>query len=233
MASRTCIELLFVITTSVAVSIAVQAARQHRSRVILALFGWAVLQIIVARSGFYAGAPALPPRFILAVAPPFLVLAGLFSVRAGRTWLGNLDPSALLLLHTVRIPVEAVLHQLYLEGSIPQVMTWEGRNFDLFTGVSALFLYAWSRRSGALPRGLLIVWNVVGLLLVFSVLIHGALSAPSPFQQFVARDGSFALLEVPFVWLPSLIVPIVVIAHAASLLQLLGVRSAHSASSSP
>jgi hypothetical protein len=129
--------------------------------------------------------------------------------------------------------VEAVLHQLYLEGSIPQVMTWEGRNFDLFTGVSALFLYAWSRRSGALPRGMLIVWNVVGLLLVLSVLIHGALSAPSPFQQFVARDGSFALLEVPFVWLPSLIVPIVVIAHAASLLQLLGGRSAHSASSSP
>ncbi|MBK9416909.1 MAG: hypothetical protein IPN62_06325 [Flavobacteriales bacterium] len=76
--------------------------------------------------------------------PPFPVLAGLFSVRAGRTW-RNLDPSALLLLHTVCILVEAVAHQLYLEGSIPQVMTWEGAQLRLFTGVSALFLYAWSR----------------------------------------------------------------------------------------
>jgi hypothetical protein len=197
------------------------------------LAGWTALQAIIAFTGFYTGPFSFPPRFILAIAPPFLVLVFLVSSPGGRKWLRSLDASALVLLHAVRIPVEVVLHRLYLEGSIPQVMTWEGHNFDILTGISALFLFVWMRRSVPPPRDLLLAWNVLGLAMVLSVLIHGVLSAPSPFQLFSAKHGSFALLHAPFVWLPSLVVPLVAMAHVASLVQLFGRPNAQSASSRP
>jgi hypothetical protein len=212
---------------------ALQAARRQLALATLVLAGWAALQAMIACSGFYAGPVSVPPRFVLAIAPPFLLLVVLVFSPGGRTWLGSLDASTLVLLHAVRIPVEIVLHRLYLEGSIPQVMTWEGRNLDILTGISALFLFVWMRRADAPPRNLLLAWNILGLALVLSVLIHGVLSAPSSFQRFSAQDGSFALLHAPFVWLPGLIVPLVVLAHTASLVQLLGGLAAQSASSRP
>ncbi len=40
-------------------------------------------------------------------------------------------------LHTVRLPIEIILFKLYLNKMIPQLMTFEGRNFDIVIGITA------------------------------------------------------------------------------------------------
>jgi hypothetical protein len=52
------------------------------------------------------------------------------------------------------------------------------------------------------------------------VFVHGLLSGPSPVQHFHAPSGTFALLQAPYVWLPSLLVPLVMLAHAALFVQM-------------
>jgi hypothetical protein len=189
-------------------------------RVLILLCGWIALQTLIANAGFYAVTNTWPPRFALAVGPPLLVIAALFLTRAGRAFLDRPSLRWLTLLHVVRLPVELVLHWLFLAGLVPQVMTFEGRNFDIVAGVTAPIV-AWIAFRGGTPnRRLLLAWNVVGLALLANIVVHGILSVPTPFQQFGFEQPNVALLRAPFIWLPSLIVPVVLTAHLAAIRQL-------------
>ncbi|WP_133228291.1 hypothetical protein [Sphingobacterium corticibacter] len=114
----------------------------------------------------------------------------------------------------MRIPVEFVLFQLYLSGSIPILMTYKGWNFDILIGLSALvlavllFFIRFSKITGILK-----IWSVVGILSLASVVIIAILSSPIPIQQFAFEQPNTALLYFPYVLLPSLIVPTVFLSH--------------------
>ena len=88
-------------------------------------------------SKFYTVTTALPPRFALALLPPLVFIAGLFLAKSGRRFLDGLSAKWLTLLHVVRVPVELALLWLFLHGYVPQLMTFEGRNFDVFSGLTA------------------------------------------------------------------------------------------------
>lgn len=193
-------------------------------RVLILLCGWIALQTLVANTGFYTVTQTLPPRFALAIGPPLLVIAGLFATRSGRAFLDRLDLRWLTLLHVVRVPVELVLHWLFVAGLVPQVMTYEGRNFDIVSGVTAPIVAWLAFRGGVLNRRLLLAWNVVCLGLVLNITFHGILSVPTPFQQFGFEQPNIGLLRAPFVWLPSLIVPVVILSHLAAIRQLVARR---------
>jgi hypothetical protein len=92
---------------------------------------WIVLQGLITATGFYLETNTLPPRFMLLPFPPLVLIITLFSTKRGRAFLDTLDQKWLTLLHVVRIPVELVLLWLFIEGLVPRVMTFEGRNFDI------------------------------------------------------------------------------------------------------
>lgn len=52
--------------------------------------------------------------------------------------------------------------------------------------------------------------------------MHNALfSTPSPIQQFAFEQPNIAILNFPFSWLPTFIVPLVLFGHLASIRKLL------------
>ena len=122
----------------------------HYSRLTLAvLLLWAGLQSAVALRGFYWVTNTLPPHALALVGPPLLLVAGLFATARGRQYLDGLDLKSLTLLHTVRMPVELVLFGLATYQAVPELMTFEGRNWDILSGLSAPLVYflAFVRRS--------------------------------------------------------------------------------------
>ena len=121
------------------------------------------------------------------------------------------------LLHTIRIPVECGMLGLYTIGLMPESMTFEGRNFDVLSGISAPFIAYFGYVKKTLPNRVIVAWNVICLLLVIQVLITGALSAPSVIQLIDFDQPNSAVLFFPYAWLPAIIVPIVVIGHLAVL----------------
>jgi hypothetical protein len=182
---------------------------------------WLLGQALVAQSGFYAVTSGFPPRIGLLLGPPALLITGLFLSGSGRHYLAGLRLEVLTLLHTVRIGVEMVLLGLFLCRVVPQLMTFEGRNYDILAGLTAPVVYYLAFRRKQLGKKWLLVWNFSCLGLLANIVVNAVLSAPSLFQRFAFEQPNVAILHFPFVWLPSCVVPLVLLAHLAAIRQLL------------
>ena len=65
-----------------------------------------------------------------------------------------------------------------------------------------------------LPRGLLTVWNAFGALDLIVAIILGALSAPgTPFHVFREAPGTVVMGTLPWVAVPTLLVPLYLMTH--------------------
>jgi hypothetical protein len=100
-------------------------------------------------------------------------------------------------------------------------MTFEGRNFDILSGLSAPIIYFFAFRNGQVNRNLLIVWNIGALCLLTNIVTIAVLAFPSRFQMIGFDHPNIGVTYFPFVWLPSVVVPIVFFCHVASLYKLL------------
>jgi hypothetical protein len=182
---------------------------------------WLLFQATLAISGFYLKTDSTPPRLALFAVLPTLITILLLFIFARKSLIERLPLRALTLLHIIRIPVELSLFWLFQNGLVPQLMTFEGRNFDILSGITAPVIFWLAFRNGKPNRPLLIVWNVFALILLINIVANAFLSIPSSFQQFAFEQPNRAVLYFPFIWLPSLVVPIVLFSHLASLYQLL------------
>lgn len=214
------IPLVFALTTLLTVWFVYKASGKSRTT-LMVLFVWLGFQAGVGLSGFYQITNTIPPRFILMVAPPLFVILLLCTTKKGKTYLDALDPKFLTLLHLVRLPVEFVLYWLFLHKGIPQVMTFEGRNFDIVSGLSAPLVFYFGFVQPKIRRSVLIAWHVVCLILLLNIVVHAALSVPSPLQQMSFEQPNIAILYFPFNWLPSAVVPLVLLSHLVCIRQLL------------
>lgn len=214
------ISVVFVLTVFICLYLFFKASNNSMG-VLLVLFVWTATQGFISLSGFYTYTYSFPPRLFFAVIPPFLFIAILFFTRFGKVFIANLDLSYLSLLHCVRIPVELVLFWLFLEKKVPELMTFEGRNFDILSGISAVFVFYFGFIQKKLSKNVLLIWNFICLALLVNIVANAILSAPFPFQKFAFEQPNIAVLYFPFVWLPSCIVPLVLFAHLASIKQLL------------
>lgn len=195
-------------------------ALDFSKKVIFIITAWLLLQAIVASSGFYHHLTAMPPRILLAIVPPFAIIVLLFSTTSGRRIIDTLPADVLTLLHVVRIPVEIVLYWLFMHKTIPGIMTFEGRNFDILSGVTAPVVYYYGSVKKKMRSRYIIVWNMICLALLFNIVITAILSAPFPFQQFAFDQPNIAVLYAPYIWLPCFIVPVVLFSHIAVIRQI-------------
>lgn len=196
------------------------ATQQSRFALVLILT-WMIVQLFLGASGFYKVTDTFPPRFLLLLLPPILLMACIFVSRAGKRFLDRLDIKYLTYLHTARIPIEIVLFWLFINRQIPQLMTFEGRNFDIVVGLTAPLIAYLVFSKNWFGNNVLLIWNLVSLGLLVNIVVNALLSAPTPFQQFGFEQPNVAVLYFPFVWLPSCIVPIVLFSHLATIRRIL------------
>lgn len=194
----------------------------HNSKAFLAIaVVWLALQSVLSLKGFYTITNTTPPRFALLGVPPLVLIIGMFTTKRGRKFIDSLNIKALTWLHTIRIPVEFTLLWLAMNKAVPQLMTFEGRNFDILSGITAPLIAYFGFTKNAMGRKTLLVWNFICLALLLNIVINAVLSLPSGFQQFAFEQPNIAVLYFPFVWLPCFIVPVVLFSHLASIKQLL------------
>jgi hypothetical protein len=212
---------VFFMATTLATVYLVARLDEKRSLIAWTLVAWLLIQGAVTMTGFYLATDTIPPRFALLIGPPVLLIVLLLILPASRTYLLSLSPEKLTWIHTVRVPVEIALYWLYMAGQIPEVMTFEGSNYDIFSGLTAPLIVYFGFRKRILSRGTLIMWNLLCLLLLANIVTHAILAAPTPFQQIAFDQPNRGVFYFPFSWLPGFIVPAVLFAHVTSLLQLI------------
>jgi hypothetical protein len=126
----------------------------------------------------------------------------------------QLNKTLLLSIHIIRVPVELMLFQLFLNKKIPELMTFKGWNFDIIVGISAIVLVAYQLLTRKLlNKYFLITWNIAGLMFLSIIVTLAILSSPLPIQQFAFNQPNIAVLEFPYCFLPTCIVPIVLMSH--------------------
>lgn len=214
------ISLLFLLTTVLSVFLFYKASGNSKSSLAI-LISWLAIQGLIAYSGFYTTTSGVPPRFILLILPPLVMIAVLFITTKGQQYIDGLDIKILTILHIVRIPVELVLFLLFIQKTIPELMTFEGRNFDILSGITAPIVYYFGFVEKQLSTKIILAWNFICLALLINIVTNAVLSAPFAFQQFGFDQPNIAILHFPFVWLPCCIVPLVLFSHLVSVRKLL------------
>lgn len=181
---------------------------------------WSLLQSILAFKGFYQNTSLIPPRFLLVLIPASIfIIYGL--TNKPRNWiLKNRRTELSTFLHTARIPIEIVLFYLFSHKMIPELMTFEGRNFDILAGITAPIIgVLWMKKF--IGRKTLIIWNILALCLVLFILLNGILSSELPIQMFGFEQPNKAINYFPFILLPATVVPIVIYTHITDIIKLL------------
>lgn len=220
------ISTTFILTVFITVGIFLFAVRQSVFETFPAkLFSfllafWLILQAMLGIGGFYLKIDAIPPRLILFGVFPTLLFVFFYFIFARKNFIERLPLRLLTFIHVIRIPIEIVLLWLFQQKMIPQIMTFEGRNFDILAGISAPVIALIAFKKGKVNRTLLIIWNFLAFGLLFNIVITAVLSFPFEFQQFAFDQPNRAFLYFPFNWLPTIVVPIVLFSHLISLWKL-------------
>ena len=215
--------IVFLLTTILTLWLFYKASKSKST--LLGIFIWMILTGVLGYTDFYSLENTIPPRFIFLLGPGILfVIISLFS-KKGEVFSDKLNLKWLTLLHVIRIPVELVLYSIFLEGLIPDLMTFEGYNFDILSGISApLIFYAVFIKKWIDKKGLLI-WNFISLGLLINILTIAFLSAQTPLQQLAFNQPNIGVTYFPIVWLPAVIVPIVLYSHLVCIKQLLDMKN--------
>ncbi len=217
------INILFIITAFTTVLFFYYASGKSVTVLVL-LSVWLLIQGLISYSKYYTVTDSNLPRFAFATALPFITIIYLFTSERGRNFIDELDIKTLTYLQTVRIPVEVILYLLFQYGYIPELMTFEGSNFDIIAGITAPFVAYFGFTKKILSNKIIFLWNIVCAGLLLNILINAVLSAPFKFQMLSFDQPNVAVLYFPYIWLPCCIVPIVMISHLASIRQLMIMR---------
>ncbi|MGH7584977.1 MAG: hypothetical protein ACREMH_01910 [Gemmatimonadales bacterium] len=205
--------LLVVVVVAVLVGIALRrAALPPRISLVIGLLYLAVPGVLAAGGALGRYDPLPAPALVLLLTQA-LVTVALVSTRAGSLLASSIPLGAVVALQAFRIPVEIVLHRLYVEGVVPVQMTWSGRNFDVVTGLTGLVLGGWILSGRTVPRGVVLAWNVLGLALLANIVTVAALSTPVPFRRFLEGPPNLLPGTFPWIWLPSFLVQVALASH--------------------
>lgn len=185
-------------------------ATDSDKKVLIVSLIWLAVVGTLASTHFFENLVASPPRFALVLVGNIcMVIYFLKSLKVSQ-----IKPRFLLLVHSLRLPVELGFHYLYLQHLIPEIMTYQGWNFDIIAGLSALILFLYQHYNQSwLSQRFWLIWNIYGLISLLIIVVIAILSAPLPFQQLAFEQPNIAVLRFPFIFIPSFIVPIVLVSH--------------------
>jgi hypothetical protein len=200
-----------------------ELTRKKTTPIFIGLTMWLAIQTVLTLKNIYkSDTSTFPPKIILTgILPTILTIVLLFLTSKGRQFIDSLPLKNLTYLNIVRIPVEIILFWLFLNKAIPELMTFEGRNFDIFAGITAPLVAYFGLTKTKLKRQSILIWNFICLGLLVNIVVNALFSVPSPIQKFAFDQPNIAILNFPFSWLPTFIVPIVLFGHLTSIRQLM------------
>jgi hypothetical protein len=152
-----------------------------------------------------------PPMLVLLLAAVALTVLTAMS-RVGSRLVSEAGIVWLVGAQAFRIAVEVFLDLGQRVGLVPVQMTFEGRNWDIVSGVSAAAV-AWLAAKRPVPRWLILLWNCVGLALLLNIVMIAILSMPTPLRRFHNEPANSFIAYFPYIWLPTFLVQAALLGH--------------------
>jgi hypothetical protein len=197
------------------------AAKKKRIfiRVLLALILWAAFVSVWSLSGMMQNFTKFPLNLAPVLVIPLITILIVTFSKTTKQILSNIEPHVIIRLQSFRIFVELVIWLLFVQQMLPVQMTFEGRNLDILSGITALVV-AWLAANQKINKTLLALWNIACLGLLINIVTVAILSMPIPFQYFFNEPINMAVTKFPYAFLPAFLVPLAYMLHFFSLRQL-------------
>lgn len=158
-----------------------------------------------------------PPRIpLLVVIPAILIILFITNRKSLKQALESTPTYLPIALQSFRILVELLIYATFLNGIFPQRATFEGLNYDILVGISALFISAGVYKGIINKRGILI-WNVVSIC-ILALTVYSFISTYY-FTDFVSTGGGYQFVEFPYLLLASILLPVAIFLHVFSIKQ--------------
>ncbi|MEK7954419.1 hypothetical protein [Luteolibacter soli] len=209
--------LLFVAAMAVVTGWLIWRSLSNRFAIIatVALAAWLAYVGLIGHAGVIRNTDMKLPGVVFLFVPVLLFLA----VFVVRTLGGNLVAvplTVLMALQSSRVIVELFIHQLWLDGIVPRMLTYSGANVDIYVGATALIV-AWLSSHWERGRQLAVIWNLLGLLALANVVVRAVLTAPGPLHLIHAEVPNLMIGTFPYMFIPGLFVPLAVVLHVSAL----------------
>jgi hypothetical protein len=182
-----------------------QNAKRMQGRFLIGSLLWLAVVSGVAFAGLLLPREGRPPLPFVLMLSSILILGVAIARSAIGDRLARGAPLAALVgFQAFRFPLELAMHRAFTEGLMPVQMSYSGRNFDIVTGVTALMLGI-AMTLTTVPRWVVAVWNVMGLLLLGNILGVAILSTPV-FAYFGPDRLNVWVMWMPYTLLPAVMV---------------------------
>jgi hypothetical protein len=176
------------------------------------LAAWLAYSGAMAGKGMLLDPEAFPPPLARIMLPGLLLVLFADFGGLGARLAKHLGYAALVGFHAFRLPLEGLLWWFYKQDRLPVQMTFEGRNLDILTGISAIILAVLVKR-GIAGRKAVMIWNLAGLILLLNIMTVAILSLPGRLRLFHNEPANTLVLHFPYVWIPSVFVLAAFLGH--------------------
>lgn len=181
-------------------------ARRRRALIVtlLGAAAWMGGTWVMAARGILRQWHATPPPFMILVIAIVVLAMAIALTPYGRRLALGLPLWVLVASQSFRLPLEIALHEMYERGVMPVQMSYEGLNYDIVTGATAIVVAILARAQWG-GRTLVAAWNVLGLALLFNIVTIAILSTPR-FAYYGPDRLNEWVADPPYVWLPAVMV---------------------------
>jgi hypothetical protein len=189
------------------------------------LAGWFVLAVALAIAGVYSAASRMPTIQFGIVIP---ILIGCLMIWRSPSVSRLIDAVPRKWVIAVQFyRVEGVTFLvLYAAHQLPGLFALPAGLGDVAVGLLAAAIGIGATGGGKLNPGTVLRWNLLGIADLIVALSTGFLTAPSAFQMFAFERPNELISMFPLVLIPTFLVPLAILLHIISLIQL-GRATAH------
>jgi hypothetical protein len=188
----------------------------YKTPALAGLAAWISYGGLLGYAGVIANTSALPPGMIYLVVPIIMMVVFMASSRIGETVALSFPLWLLMGFESFRLVVEIFLHQLWLNGQLPKMLTYQGSNFDILIGISAPIV-AWLLVSRRISPQMALAWNAIGIVMLANVAVRAALTTSGPLHLISTEVPNVAIGTFPFTYIPGLMVPLAIVLHVMSI----------------
>jgi hypothetical protein len=202
-------------------SSALSVTARRRGMIAAALTGWFCLVLAAGATGAFSQIGIGTPGLGLAVVIPIAVLSAVvLGTASGRELVRRVPLTALVGIHSLRmLGLSFVL--LYAAKRLPAPFAPVAGWGDIAVGLLAIPLALMLARGGdTVPRGLVALWNALGLLDLVAAVTLGATSSPGPIQLFHVQPSSGIMSTLPWILIPCFLVPSLAFIHLCTFYRL-------------
>ncbi|MEL6560721.1 MAG: hypothetical protein AAFQ94_21185, partial [Bacteroidota bacterium] len=181
---------------------------------------WLLIQYLISESGFYHDL-SFPPRIpLLMILPLFIFIIFFLRKNRNNQFIRSIPVYAPIAYQSFRVVIEVLFYFTFLEGILPVQVTFEGANYDVLLGASAIIMGIYASKKNT-SKKVLISWNIIGIAIVAFAAFTFITSFyfPSIWGQESA-EISQEFNQFSFLLLPLFFMPSAIFMHGLSIIQL-------------